>query len=237
MSVNIYQNGTLTPIAGKTVPAPPIKQDGVTGSTVNRFGTCSTAAGTAAKTVSITAGTFSLEAGARVSVKFNNANTASTPTLNVNSTGAKNIFHKGSQITTGANKALLAGTVDFIYDGTQWHLVGNYTEAPTLIWNKTTDTDYNSNFSLNIDVSQYRQLMICVGYSSLPLVCDVYDISILSSYYTQADGYFNCLTSCHRQGNYVGEINITTKNSTKKISRIICSVNNATVRFEIYGIK
>ena len=35
-----------------------IKQDGITGATVNRFGTCSTAAATAAKTVSITDGTF-----------------------------------------------------------------------------------------------------------------------------------------------------------------------------------
>ena len=108
-----------------------IKQDGITGATVNRFGTCGTAAATAAKTVSITTGTFSLEAGARVSVKFTYANTAGTPTLNVNSTGAKNIYSKGSQITTGSNKSLLAGTVDFIYDGTQWHLIGNYIDTNT----------------------------------------------------------------------------------------------------------
>lgn len=106
-----------------------IKQDGVTGATVNRFGTCSTAAGTAAKAVSITTGTFNLEAGARVSVYFSNANTANSPTLNVNSKGAKNIFHKGAQITSGNNKALLAGVVDFIYDGTQWHLIGNYIDT------------------------------------------------------------------------------------------------------------
>ena len=108
-----------------------IKQDGVTGATVNRFGTCSTAAGTAAKAVDITTGTFTLEAGARVSVKFTNANTASTPTLNVESKGAKNIFHKGAKITSGSNKALLAGVVDFIYDGTQWHLIGNYVDTDT----------------------------------------------------------------------------------------------------------
>ena len=108
-----------------------IKQDGITGATVNRFGTCSTAAATAAKTVSITDGTFSLEAGARVSVKFSNANTADTPTLNVANKGAKNIFHKGAKITTGVNKALLAGVCDFIYDGTQWHLIGNYIDTNT----------------------------------------------------------------------------------------------------------
>ena len=115
-----------------------IKQDGVTGATGNHFSTCSVAAGTAAKTVSITAGTPALEAGLRVTVKFANANTAGTPTLNVNSLGAKNIFHNGAQITTGANKALLAGTVEFVYDGTQWQLVGNYVDTDTKAWSSIT---------------------------------------------------------------------------------------------------
>lgn len=108
-----------------------IKQDGVSGATVNRFGTCSTAATTAAKTVSITNGTFNLETGASVRVKFSNANTASTPTLAVGNTAAKNIFHNGTKITTGGNKALLAGVCDFVYDGTQYHLVGNYIDTNT----------------------------------------------------------------------------------------------------------
>lgn len=103
-----------------------IKQDGITGATITRFGTCGVGAGTAAKTVSVTAGTFALAAGSKVTVKFTYANTANSPTLNVNSTGAKNIFHQGVQITSGENKSLLAGVVDFVYDGTQWHLIGNY---------------------------------------------------------------------------------------------------------------
>ena len=124
-----------------------IKQDGVTGATGNHFGTCSIAAGTAAKTVSITAGTPVLEAGLRVTVKFTYANTAGTPTLNVNSLGAKNIFHNGVQITTGANKALLAGTVEFVYDGTQWQLVGNYIDTDTKAWGSITGkpTETGSN--------------------------------------------------------------------------------------------
>ena len=126
-------SGFLTSITHQT-----IKQDGVTGATGNHFGTCSVAAGTAAKTVSITAGTPALEAGLRVTVKFANANTAGTPTLNVNSLGAKNIFHNGAQITTGANKALLAGTVEFVYDGTQWQLVGNYVDTDTKAWASIT---------------------------------------------------------------------------------------------------
>ena len=103
-----------------------IKQDGVVGATVNRFGTCSTGASTAAKTVSITTGTFSLEAGAMVTVKFTNANTANSPTLSVNSTTGKVIYVNGSQITSDDSKSLLKGTVTFIYDGSVWNLIGNY---------------------------------------------------------------------------------------------------------------
>ena len=109
-----------------------IKQDGITGAIVNRFGICSTASETAAKTVSIKDGTFSLEAGARVIVKFNIANTADNPTLNVADTGAKNIFHKNVKITTDKSKALLAGICDFVYDGFQWNLIGgNYIDTNT----------------------------------------------------------------------------------------------------------
>ena len=110
-----------------------IKQDGVTGATINRFGICSTAPEIAAKTVSIKDGTFSLEAGARVIVDFNStANTADNPTLNVAHTGAKNIFHKHIKLTTDISKTLLFGICDFVYDGYQWNLIGgNYIDTNT----------------------------------------------------------------------------------------------------------
>ena len=147
---HITATGTHThTVSGFLTSHQTIKQDAVTGATANRFGTCSTAAGTAAKTVSVTAGTPTLEAGLRVTVKFSNANTAGTPTLNVNSLGAKNIFHKGAQITTGDNKALLAGTCDFVYDGTQFHLIGNYIDTvythPTDAGNKHIPSGGSSN--------------------------------------------------------------------------------------------
>lgn len=103
-----------------------VKQDGVRGSTGNHYALCSTAAGTAIKTASITSGTPVLETGLRIVVKFSNTNTADNPQLNINSLGAKNIYHNGEQITTGETKSLLSGVVEFIYDGTQWQFVGNY---------------------------------------------------------------------------------------------------------------
>lgn len=108
-----------------------IKQDGITGATITRFGICDTSASTAAKTVSIDSGTFTLARGAKVTVKFTNKNTANSPTLNVNSTGAKSIQHNGALIASASNKNLLYGTLDFVYDGTYWQLVGNYIDTDT----------------------------------------------------------------------------------------------------------
>lgn len=98
--------------------------DGVSfnGSTaISHYGTCSTAAATAAKTVALTG--FSLVTGARIAVKFTVTNTASNPTLNVNGTGAKAVQYRGSAISAGylgANR-----TYEFVYDGTYWALVGD----------------------------------------------------------------------------------------------------------------
>ena len=88
---------------------------------ITHYGTCSTDAGTVAKTVALT--DFSLVTGARICVKFTVTNTASSPTLNVNSTGAKAIVYRGSAISAGY---LAANRVyEFVYDGTDWELIGD----------------------------------------------------------------------------------------------------------------
>ena len=111
-----------------------IKQDGFTGATINRFGVCGTPASTQIKVVDFTTGqhgTFVLEEGAKVTVQFTNKNTASSPSLNVNSTGGKRIKHNGALIGSASNKNLLYGTLDFVYDGTYWQLIGNYIDTNT----------------------------------------------------------------------------------------------------------
>ena len=101
-----------------------VKQDGISGATVNRYASCSTAAGTAAKAANVTSGTPTLETGLHVFVKFTNANTAASPTLNINSTGAKAITYDGSVITTDTEKlSLVKGLCEFVYDGTNWNLI------------------------------------------------------------------------------------------------------------------
>ena len=85
------------------------------------YGTCSTAAATAAKVVSIS--NFNLVTGALAIVKFTVTNTASGPTLNVNSTGAKSIVYRGSAISAGylaANRIYA-----FVYTGSNYELLGD----------------------------------------------------------------------------------------------------------------
>ncbi len=82
------------------------------------YATCSAAAATAAKTVSLAG--YTLVKGGMVAVKFTNAVNANA-TLNINSQGAKNIRYKGNNITNG-----VIGTNEialFEYDGTYYNLV------------------------------------------------------------------------------------------------------------------
>lgn len=100
---------------------------GIPGSDTNNrrafYGTCSTAAATASKAVTLSSTTgWELVAGTIVGVKFTYTNTAQNPTLNVNSTGAKSIWYGQAVLTTGnLNKAGYASRVEYyMYDGTNW---------------------------------------------------------------------------------------------------------------------
>lgn len=90
------------------------------------YGKSSTAASTTAKVV--TCPDFVLKEGETIAVKFTNKNTATAPTLNVNSTGAVAI-KTASGSTASLAGIWAAGTVViFTYDGTNWiitDIVGN----------------------------------------------------------------------------------------------------------------
>lgn len=94
-----------------------------------RYAVCSTAAATAAKTVTIPG--FKLFAGAVVYIKFDVTNTAPYPTLDVNSTGAAQIYYRGGTIVAGTLAA--SRTYAFVYNGTQYELIGDI----------NTDTKYS----------------------------------------------------------------------------------------------
>ena len=93
------------------------------------FGTCDTAAGTAAKTATIS--NFLLLKNCRVSITFTNGMTATSPTLNINSTGAKAIRLGSAALTPGMVNA--GAIVTMVYDGTYWQVtaIQKVTAPPT----------------------------------------------------------------------------------------------------------
>ncbi|WP_300682983.1 pyocin knob domain-containing protein [uncultured Bilophila sp.] len=96
---------------------------------ITHYGSCATEAATAAKVVACTG--FALATGSRITVRFTVTNTAASPTLNVNGTGAKALRYRNAAIAAGylaANR-----TYDFVYDGTYYQLVGDINTDSTAI--------------------------------------------------------------------------------------------------------
>lgn len=146
-----------------------VKFDG--SSSISHYSTCSTAAGTAAKTVDLAG--FELVTGSRIAIKFTVTNTAANPTLNVNSTGARAIMYRGSAISAGY---LAANRVyEFIYDGTDYELVGDintnttysgdrgislvsgkFGHSNTAITEKTAFVDTNASISVSSNGGSFK---------------------------------------------------------------------------------
>lgn len=94
------------------------------------YGTCSTAAATAEKAVTISGSGFSLSAGQVISIKFTNSNSASSVKLNVNSTGAKPIWYNTGEYT--GNSKDVCGYANrvttYMYNGSHWVWISNGTD-------------------------------------------------------------------------------------------------------------
>lgn len=109
---------------------------------INHLATCTTAAGTAAKTASLTG--FALITGSWAVVKFSNTNSASLSslTLNINSTGAKPIRYRGNVL----ENQIEAGLYFVMFDGTNYEIIGGG------IGGSSTST-YTANRALISDAS------------------------------------------------------------------------------------
>lgn len=114
------------------------------------YGTCSTAAATAAKTASVT-GLTALTTGATIHIKFTYGNTKASPTLNVNSLGAKAIVKWGTTAAgADVNTSWSDGAVvTFTYDGTSWVMNDHIDNTNTWRTVQVNGTSIGSN-TLNL---------------------------------------------------------------------------------------
>lgn len=81
--------------------------------------TCDTAAGTAAKVVTVT-GLTALTTGIRLLVKMTNNNTANNATLNINSLGEKTLYYNNLSVSK-ENSWESEEVLDIYYDGTNFY--------------------------------------------------------------------------------------------------------------------
>jgi len=106
------------------------------------YGTCDTDATTAAKAVSVD--NFSLETGARVTVKFTYANSIANPTLNVNNTGAKSIYWRGTALTSSTQYWKAGATLDLVYNGVRWEIISVPDDKNTTYTNASLGQGYGT---------------------------------------------------------------------------------------------
>lgn len=166
------------------------------------YGTCATGAGTVAK-VGTLANFDTLLTGVTIHIKFTNANTATNPTLNVNSTGAKPIMRYGTtRAGNNANLSWNAGAViSFTYDGTNWVMndwlnatYSNATQSAAGLMSAadktyldSLDTSLPSLFGLvvarfNITATSINALSGKVFTCRLPSYADYYGMGIIDIY-------------------------------------------------------
>ena len=132
---------------GATGPAGPAGNKGADGQML--YATSATAATTAAKVANLASGTIVLKAGVTVAVRFTYANTADSPTLNINATGAKAVYTQGVRYAYWSAGA----TVIFTYDGSCWRVASEPVYADTA----TIGNPGNGNIFINGETIDFRK--------------------------------------------------------------------------------
>ena len=132
--VSIQQNGEDLAITEdrKVNITVPTSIDDLTGSEKllsSNYGICTTNATSTEKIVDCE--DFSLVNGTEITVKFTNSNAVDNITLNVNNTGAKDVYYKDAPIPIDYLKK--NGTYSFRYNGTYYEFVGDINIAPNVV--------------------------------------------------------------------------------------------------------
>ena len=131
------------------------------------LGSCDTVAATAAKEVTVEG--FALLPGAVIGVRFEYANTAENPTLNINGTGAAAIIDSVTNDAVHKSK-MAAHTHFFQYDGAVW-IVLNPTE-----WKYVTGTISSPWSGAQVTLGFTPSAVICQSYNAAasPFISSVF---------------------------------------------------------------
>ena len=112
------------------------------GGTSWKYVTSTTASGTATKVATTSSGTYSPATGDLLMVTFSNGINVSTPTLNIDGSGAKNIRLGNQNVTTAFIGTASSIILPLFYDGTYYQMFGS---------NKNDNTTYTNITNAEID--------------------------------------------------------------------------------------
>lgn len=138
---------------------------------VTPSGVCATAVGTAAKVVTIGDGTYIPQANDLIVIHFTNGNSATSMTLNVNSSGARTILLNGASTNT-ITATLTAGAKLLLYfDGTYYHMMGSQrtSDSDTDIYDRMY---WGTTFTAGLAIYAYKILMMGVDGKLYPLTLE-----------------------------------------------------------------
>lgn len=152
---------------------------------------CTVTAGTAAKTTTINE--VVIFKGTTVAVPMQYNNTATTPTLNVTSLGAKNIYY-GINSTAGTNGPTVANghswvadtVANFMFDGAYWRLMGQTVINGDNIVTGTVSADYidvsgiisAGSIVVGNDLNNYATTTAAQGYANTAEANASYSVEI-----------------------------------------------------------
>lgn len=169
-------------------------------------GVCTTSSRTVAKTVSVDTD-FTLTTGIFVAIRFEYGISVNSPTLNVNSTGAKPIYYSGGAYSYTICPIESYDTVIMVYDGSHWMIQQSNLISYKLIW-------ANYNLGSGTSTRSFNQYAMTVD-GNVPKTEVEAEISTsyknprLSSTTLIADNANNIMTFKSSGGNYYNQLMIS----------------------------
>ena len=118
--------------------------------------------------------------GSKITVKFSTSNTAASPALNINSTGAKPIYYNGSPISP---EILLAdSTYSFRYNGNQYDLDGYvFSEDYNALKNKPVPVRVKGNAETEYRDGDVNITPAHIGLAEVGGIIYIHICSVISS--------------------------------------------------------
>ena len=145
ITITSTDNNTTYSVATESADGLLSKEDKIKLNNTNiAYGTCSTAAATPEKVITLNGNTqWALKNGSLIMVKFANSNTASNVTFNVNGTGAYPIWYN-NEAYVGSSSAYTGykdRTITYMFNGTHWVWISSSYDANTQSNTNSTNTD------------------------------------------------------------------------------------------------